>query len=312
MTQSINPSTEAPKVQRIYFHRVGYPLMEETLDIPLGDDPKRHVAEALIHRVLIEPARVNTPTEPSSDTPRPVQPAEGETPREANNPITALSIELLVAAGHVSREKADEAYEIACRVCRDEAERQGTGEMFARLSINAALASPPPEAQAPSEPTPLDDMRARKDAAYLERNRVVAALASAYPSGIARTAIEGWSEDWNGCVYIDLPTGQASWHYHDSHAHLFEHLPSYQKAWDGHTTEEKYERLAALAALPTLPVSEQDKRDADSASPLLAWILDHPETCAEELEDCAKYGMRGSAVFDALQSRRAALKGEAP
>jgi hypothetical protein len=51
------PEQEAPrKVQRIYFHRVGSPHMEDTLDIPLGDDPKRHVDQALIHRVLIVPA----------------------------------------------------------------------------------------------------------------------------------------------------------------------------------------------------------------------------------------------------------------
>jgi hypothetical protein len=89
-------------------------------------------------------------------------------------------------------------------------------------------------------------MERRKDAAYLERNQVVAALACAFPSGIARTAIEGWSDDWHGCVYIDLPNGQASWHYHDSHAYLFAHLPPYDGKWDGHTTEEKYIRLAAL------------------------------------------------------------------
>lgn len=84
--------------------------------------------------------------------------------------------------------------------------------------------------------------------AYLERNQVVAALAKCFPSGIARTAIDGWSEDWHGCVYIDLPTGQASWHYHDSHAHLFAWMQPYAGKWDGHTTEEKYRRLAALRA----------------------------------------------------------------
>lgn len=85
-----------------------------------------------------------------------------------------------------------------------------------------------------------------KDGAYLERNRVVALLARLFPSGVARTAIEGWSDDWHGCVYIDLPTGQVSWHFHDSHAFLFEGLPPYRGTWDGHTTQEKYERVAAL------------------------------------------------------------------
>jgi len=98
----------------------------------------------------------------------------------------------------------------------------------------------------PPAPTALAEMEARKDAAYLERNQVVAALAKAYPSGVARTAIEGWSEDWHGCVYIDLPTGQASWHFHDSQAYLFAGLPAYAGKWDGHDTPEKYRRLAAL------------------------------------------------------------------
>lgn len=103
----------------------------------------------------------------------------------------------------------------------------------------------------------LADMETRKDAAYLERNQVVAALAKCFPSGKARTAIEGWSEDWHGCVYIDLPTGQASWHYHDSHARLFNSIPHYLGAWDGHTTEEKYARLAALASQPAAPVQPE-------------------------------------------------------
>ena len=92
----------------------------------------------------------------------------------------------------------------------------------------------------------IEQLRVDKDAAYLERNRLVALLAAVYPSGIARTDIPGWLPEWHGCVYIDLPTGQASWHYHDGHAHLFAHLPPYAGKWDGHTTDEKYERIAAL------------------------------------------------------------------
>jgi hypothetical protein len=94
----------------------------------------------------------------------------------------------------------------------------------------------------------LEEMRARKDGAYEERNQVVAAFARAAISlgckaGIARTAIEGWSEDWHGCVYIDLPSGQVSWHFHDSQAHYFEGLPAYDGEWDGHDTPEKYRRV---------------------------------------------------------------------
>lgn len=94
----------------------------------------------------------------------------------------------------------------------------------------------------------LSDMERRKDEAYSERNRVVSAFAFAalelkLKAGRARTAIEGWSDDWHECVYIDLPTGQVSWHFHDSQIDLIEWLPSYDRPWDGHDTPEKYRRL---------------------------------------------------------------------
>ncbi len=92
----------------------------------------------------------------------------------------------------------------------------------------------------------IERLQADKDVAYRERNQVVAALASFFPAGIARTDVPGWDPEWHGCVYIDLPSGQVSWHYHDSEAHLFAHLPPYARAWDGHSTDEKYERLAAF------------------------------------------------------------------
>lgn len=103
-----------------------------------------------------------------------------------------------------------------------------------------------------------DDIEARKDAAYEERNRVVAALASRFYAGTARTAIEGWSDDWHGCVYIDLPTGQVSWHFHDSQAWLFSHLLPYRGEWDGHTTEEKYERLLAFTGVDAAELARGD------------------------------------------------------
>jgi len=93
-----------------------------------------------------------------------------------------------------------------------------------------------------------EKMEVARDGAYTERNRLVALLACLFPSGVKRTAIPGWDEAWHGCVYIDLPTGQASWHFHDSEKHLFAHLPPYDGEWDGHTTEEKYERLVLASS----------------------------------------------------------------
>lgn len=100
----------------------------------------------------------------------------------------------------------------------------------------------------------IEQLERERDGAYLERNQLVALLASIYPSGIKRTAIEGWHEDWHGCVYIDFPWGQASWHYHESQADLFSHLPPYEGQWDGHSTEAKYTAIveASRAVLAEL------------------------------------------------------------
>jgi hypothetical protein len=124
----------------------------------------------------------------------------------------------------------------------------GTSAMCANAAIGAAE-----EWQKEVELLRAENARLKndKDGAYLERNKLVALLAKLCPSGIKRTAIDGWSDDWHGCVFIDFPWGQASWHYHDSQAHLFEGLPPYQGEWDGHTTDEKYAAIdAALGDQP--------------------------------------------------------------
>lgn len=94
-----------------------------------------------------------------------------------------------------------------------------------------------------------EEFRVQRYKAYEERNRLVAFLASIYPSGIAKTDIKGWNPEWHNVVYIDFPWGQASWHFHDDHYPLFEHLPLYTKPYDGHTTEQKYRMMEERARL---------------------------------------------------------------
>jgi len=95
----------------------------------------------------------------------------------------------------------------------------------------------------------VEDLKKQKDAVYKERNILVALLTRTYPSGIKKTAIEGWSPEWHNCVYIELPDGsQCSWHYHDRDCYLFEDLPAYEKDWDGHTTKNKYFNIEELIA----------------------------------------------------------------
>lgn len=48
---------------------------------------------------------------------------------------------------------------------------------------------------------------------------------------------------WTNVIFADLPTGQVSWHIHRDDVHLFEGLPRYSGKWDGHTKEERNNRI---------------------------------------------------------------------
>jgi hypothetical protein len=95
----------------------------------------------------------------------------------------------------------------------------------------------------------VESLESAKDAAYAERNKLVCALSKLFPSSLERhpDSDTTWEDDWRWIVFIDLPTGQATWHIHDSELAMFAHLPrNTGRTWDGHTTPEKYERLAGL------------------------------------------------------------------
>lgn len=63
---------------------------------------------------------------------------------------------------------------------------------------------------------------------------MAAAAALGYRVGIA---VDHAEPEWP-VVYIELPTGQVSWH-----------MPAHSEAFDGHSTAEKYERCRAYKAL---------------------------------------------------------------
>jgi hypothetical protein len=94
-----------------------------------------------------------------------------------------------------------------------------------------------------------EQFQKEKDAIYQERDQLVCALSKLFPSSLERHPSEdkNWEDDWRWIVFIDMDGKQLSWHIHDSELFLFAHLPRETGVkWDGHTTPEKYERLAAL------------------------------------------------------------------
>ena len=83
-----------------------------------------------------------------------------------------------------------------------------------------------------------------------ERDQVVAALSKCFPAYLTKHPDDPtWDKDWMNIVVIDLPTGQASWHFQDCETYLFTHLRYQENHWDGHTTAAKYERLQNLKVI---------------------------------------------------------------
>lgn len=98
----------------------------------------------------------------------------------------------------------------------------------------------------------IDTLTEQKNAAYTERNMLVAFLSKIYPSWLGRheEGDETWEPDWMNIVFVESPAGQLSWHIHDSEMSLFSHLQADEnREWDGHDTEEKYNRLSRLPAV---------------------------------------------------------------
>lgn len=97
----------------------------------------------------------------------------------------------------------------------------------------------------------IEGLEAEKNAAYTERNRVVALLATCLPAVRGRTMDAEREDDWRTVVYFAHPAiGQLSWHCHYSEAHLWEHVPPLADdgQWDGTTTEAKYAAMEAWCA----------------------------------------------------------------
>jgi hypothetical protein len=138
------------------------------------------------------------------------------------------------------------------------------------LGLGALLALAPQDllTDVKAEPVPATEMIERlaaltvqKDGAYRERNMMVAAFMRMIPMFPAsgkwkafRTLHPSddvdWDPDWRHILVIEGPTGQMSWHLHDSEAHLLRGLRFVDDwQWDGHTTDEKYDRLKRAVGL---------------------------------------------------------------
>ena len=101
-------------------------------------------------------------------------------------------------------------------------------------------------------PQVTDEQADLINAVYRERDQLVAALSKHYQAHLTRHEGDDWEDEWRNIVCIHLPTGQVTWHVHDSEVRLFVHLDERPGHWDGHGTEEKYRRLNALPDSPAM------------------------------------------------------------
>lgn len=91
-----------------------------------------------------------------------------------------------------------------------------------------------------------------RDGAYSERAHLVALLAAMTDHAVIAPALDVEEPGW-WIVYLKLGGHQASWHISPRDAELFAHVERVdvedpRAQWDGHSTEAKYERIAAWTA----------------------------------------------------------------
>ena len=94
---------------------------------------------------------------------------------------------------------------------------------------------------------------AERDRAYRERAHLVALLAAMTDTAVLAPADDVDEPGW-AILYLTLDGRQASWHISPNDGDLFDHVPVVTgpehpgARWDGHTTEEKYRRIAEYTA----------------------------------------------------------------
>lgn len=155
-----------------------------------------------------------------------------------------------------------------------------------------------------AEPTPDQAL----NAAYRERAHLVALLAALYPSHIGYTdpAEPGWA-----VVTIETPAGQLSWHIAPGDLPLFEHVQPtsrISRGWDGHTTDEKYERVRRLTGIATLVRDDEAPADPTPEPPAPTVLSEDTHvTWTVDFQNAYGYWYSPAWSLDSVEAAEAAL-----
>lgn len=155
-----------------------------------------------------------------------------------------------------------------------------------------------------------ESLTIERDTAYAERARLLGLLASLFPARLMPHNDESgdgldWHPEWMNVLCLDLPTGQATWHLHDSQ---LEHVGHVQRVmtntWDGHTTCEKYRRVAEAAAqIVGLPEWHQRlTRDRDAAEQARLATERELQALLAEVEHLQSVALRATSELAAART----------
>lgn len=72
---------------------------------------------------------------------------------------------------------------------------------------------------------------------------LLAKLAESQGLTVGRKADPEASLMWRNLIFIDLPTGQVSWHIHKDEWNDFLRFPLYKGEWDGHDKATRNQRI---------------------------------------------------------------------
>lgn len=118
----------------------------------------------------------------------------------------------------------------------------------------------------------LKELEKQLDNAYWERNQLVVFLSKRFYAHLQKHDAKDveWDKAWRNIVCIHVVKGvssrkglkqltdtkfvkdeslheiQLTWHIHNRELRYFQHLKYKPNHWDGHTTKEKYDRLAQI------------------------------------------------------------------
>lgn len=144
-----------------------------------------------------------------------------------------------------------------------------------------------------------------KEKAYDERNRLVAVLSKMFPSHLCRHPKEDkdWDDEWRWIICIHTPVGQMTWHIQDKQMALLMHLSPGENHWDGHTTEDKYQRLEKLEGPGVQKVFDRELA-ADVEASLSGLLYTHGEKCSKPEGECEAVKAAKNTIQNVVKKSR--------